>query len=243
MHGQVVRGIAGHRDEYRPWHSPLCPDARPATLARSLHEQFHPRELYVADLDAIAGGEPAWDRYQDLAAHGARLCLDAGVTDPTAAGRLAAWRPAAAPPPVVVLGLESLADPATLAAIVAAFPAEARATDLVFSLDLKHGLPLAGPGFVTLDAFDCARLAYDLGLRRLIVLDIAAVGTQGGPVIAPLCHRLSATFPDVEFIAGGGIRHEADLIALARSGCRAALVATALHTGAIDPATAARWLV
>jgi uncharacterized protein related to proFAR isomerase len=36
-------------------------------------------------------------------------------------------------------------------------------------------------------------------------------------------------------LAGGGVRGPDDLSALAAAGCDGALIATALHTGAVDP--------
>ena len=53
VNGQVVRGIAGRRQEYRPIASALCPNAQPTTLAKSLVGELALREAYVADLDAI----------------------------------------------------------------------------------------------------------------------------------------------------------------------------------------------
>ena len=49
-----------------------------------------------------------------------------------------------------------------------------------------------------------------------------------------LLGELHARFPDVELLAGGGVRDAADLRALADAGAAGALVATALHGGAID---------
>jgi phosphoribosylformimino-5-aminoimidazole carboxamide ribotide isomerase len=45
---------------------------------------------------------------------------------------------------------------------------------------------------------------------------------------------LHAEHPDLELIAGGGIRDRDDLLQLARSGCAAALAASALHDGRLS---------
>ena len=63
------------------------------------------------------------------------------------------------------------------------------------------------------------------------------VGSGEGPDVT-LLGELHARFPDVELLAGGGVRHAADLRALAGAGASGALVATALHGGAIGPASA-----
>ena len=48
-------------------------------MARAFREQFGLTELYLADLDAIAGGDPALAAYAELKADGFRLWIDAGV--------------------------------------------------------------------------------------------------------------------------------------------------------------------
>ena len=49
-----------------------------------------------------------------------------------------------------------------------------------------------------------------------------------------LLGELHDRFPELELLAGGGVRGAADLRALAAAGTSGALVATALHGGAID---------
>jgi phosphoribosylformimino-5-aminoimidazole carboxamide ribotide isomerase len=70
-------------------------------------------------------------------------------------------------------------------------------------------------------------------VRRLIVLDLAQVGTGTGTGTEELCRRLGEMYPDVEIIAGGGVRDEKDLDRLAQCGVKAALVASALHDGKV----------
>jgi phosphoribosylformimino-5-aminoimidazole carboxamide ribotide isomerase len=72
-----------------------------------------------------------------------------------------------------------------------------------------------------------------LGIRRLIVLDLAQVGTGQGIATLPLCQQIAARFPDMEIATGGGVSTPGDLADLARAGIDAALVASALHDGRI----------
>jgi phosphoribosylformimino-5-aminoimidazole carboxamide ribotide isomerase len=72
------------------------------------------------------------------------------------------------------------------------------------------------------------------GLREAIVLDLARVGSGAGPDVVPIA-EIHAAFPDLQLIAGGGVRDVGDLRALGAAGAAAALVATALHTGVIGP--------
>jgi phosphoribosylformimino-5-aminoimidazole carboxamide ribotide isomerase len=230
--GLVVRGIAGRRAEYRPIESPLCADPSPLAVARAFFERFAIRELYLADLDAIAGGEPAWNIYAQLADLGLELWVDAGLTDPDRAMRLAQWNSQGHPLAAVIAGLESLPDADALKAMVDVVGARR----LVFSLDLKTATPLsAAAAWAGLDAEAIAACALDAGVRRMIVLDLARVGTGKGVGTEDLCRRLRRLDAGCEIVAGGGVRGPADLASLADAGCDAALVASALHDGRITP--------
>jgi len=109
LSGAVVRGVAGDRGNYRPVESLLCGDARPTSVARAF-ANLGLREAYVADLDAIAGREPAWDTYRELLDCGLSLWVDAGAGDAPRAERLASFEHAGqAAISRIVVGLESLA--------------------------------------------------------------------------------------------------------------------------------------
>jgi phosphoribosylformimino-5-aminoimidazole carboxamide ribotide isomerase len=69
----------------------------------------------------------------------------------------------------------------------------------------------------------------------MIVLDLAQVGMGQGVGTEPLCRALRSLAPELEIIAGGGVRSLADLRSLAAAGCNAALVASALHDGRLTP--------
>jgi phosphoribosylformimino-5-aminoimidazole carboxamide ribotide isomerase len=230
MAGLVVRGVTGRRSEYRPIESSLARDARPGTVARAFAGLGLAR-LYVADLDAIAGADPAWGIYQELAATGLQLWIDAGTGHRERAESMRQF--AARTPSVdgIVVGLESLAGPQSLAEVVRSV-GQALA---IFSLDLKAGQPLAAEGWEPMPPDEIVARAVDCGIERTIVLDLAQVGSDQGVGTVELCRRLAARHPELELIAGGGVRGPADLDLLAAAGCTAALVATALHEGKMGP--------
>jgi phosphoribosylformimino-5-aminoimidazole carboxamide ribotide isomerase len=221
MGGVVVRGVAGRRECYRPLVSRLCPTAEPGDVARALMKQLGLEELYLADLDAIAGAEPAWTAYDEVREAGARLWIDAGVRRAEDVRRLASAG-------TVVVGLETLAGPEVLAEL---------RDDVVFSLDLRAGRPLGdvsrwrGP-----DAWSIASQAIELGVRRLLVLDLERVGVGTGAGTEEFCTRLNRVYPEVEVAAGGGVRGLADLMQLRGCGVKAVLVASALHDGRLTRA-------
>lgn len=230
MQGSVVRGVGGRRDEYRPIETRLAADAQPASIADAFHA-FGFTTFYQADLDAIQGGPPAWDVYRSLVHRERDLWVDAGTTTLERAQELAAWQHQGHGLGAIVAGLESLSGPALLAEICKVV-GSAR---LIFSLDLKAGMPLvSSDAWRGLTPMEIARIALRCGVRRIIVLDLASVGEGRGVGTQPLCRALRAIDPELQLIAGGGVRGPADLVSLAKCGCDAALVASALHDARLD---------
>jgi len=228
--GQVVRGIAGRREEYRPIVSSLIADASPLSVAQAFITRFGLRECYLADLDAIGGAEPAWQVYADLMALGLNLWVDAGIGDVGRAAALARYECRSRPLAGIVVGLESVPGPESLGELFISIGDER----LIFSLDLKDARPMAKtPGWSAMPPVEIASTAVELGARRLIVLDLARVGTDGGVGTEMLCRSIRQNHPQIELIAGGGVRHAQDLRSLAAAGCDAALMASALHDGRI----------
>lgn len=225
MQGQVVRGVAGKRENYRPYRSPLCPGSAPLDFARTFRARFGFSEIYLADLDAIGGGPPSLPLYRRLAEEGFALWVDAGLREAPQGEALVAAGVGS-----LVAGLETLAGPEALGDMVTAFGGER----VVFSLDLKEGRTLVPtPAWSTNDPREIAAAAVVRGVRRLLVLDLARVGVDGGTGTEELCLRLAADHPKVAIAAGGGIRGEDDLARLEACGVSAALIASALHEGKV----------
>jgi phosphoribosylformimino-5-aminoimidazole carboxamide ribotide isomerase len=221
MGGQVVRGIAGRRQEYRPIVSRLTPSSDPLDVARALRDRFHLAEFYVADLDAIAGAAPALAIYEALQQLGLRLWVDAGICEPAQARALAAGRV-----DTVVLGLETVHE----SAVVETVCRELGPERTLFSLDLKEGQPLGNLArWRSANPLEIAGQALGMGIRRLLVLDLARVGKGEGTGTADFCRRIVTSYPGIELAAGGGVRRRDDLVRLQACGVRAALVASALH--------------
>ncbi len=226
MGGQVVRGVAGRRLEYRPIVSSLCASSKPLDVARPFRTHFGLTTLYLADLDAIGGGDPAFSIYSELISDGFCLWIDAGVSEVERVHLLAD-----AGADRIIVGLET-ARPDVLAEACRAF-----GDRIVFSLDLNGGAPLGDTlAWGTSDAEIIATKAVALGVRRLIVLDLAQVGVADGTGTEDLCARLKAAHPGLEMIAGGGIRGSVDLHRLRHCGVGTVLIASALHDGRLTRA-------
>jgi phosphoribosylformimino-5-aminoimidazole carboxamide ribotide isomerase len=230
-----VHARAGARDRYSAVQNaagwPIDPgNAR--TLAEVYTDILGISEIYVADLDAILERRPQDDVTRDLASMAAPLWLDAGVRSVDDARRAIALGASR-----VIVGLETLPSFEVLGLICEAIGKDR----VVFSLDLRDGLPMVANGVrlpSTLSPENIARNAASSGVGALIVIDLARVGTGRGLDVDQL-KRVRTAVPDLSLIAGGGIREWDDLVSVAKSGGNGALLATALHNGRIGAAEVA----
>ena len=105
----------------------------------------------------------------------------------------------------------------------------------MLSVDLRGGgLISPDPELAGREPAAAAPLARALGVRELLVIDLARVGSGSGPQLEAVA-ELAAALPGVAIYAGGGVRDDDDLRALASAGATGALVATALHEGRLTP--------
>lgn len=212
MHGIAVQAVGGRRDEYKPLKSRITSSTDPSAVALAMLEATHASELYLADLDAIRGGHR-------------NAVPDADVTILLDAGWRAIAEVGVLPSNIVpVLALESL-EPKQ-------FQEDAWRPEAVFSIDLVHGV-LNGDWQTWGLAHDrdvggLVKYLHGHGVRKLIVLDLHAVGTNRGLSTLGACHSIRESYPDVTLITGGGVRSQADLDV---PGIDALLVASAIHNG------------
>ncbi len=226
LNGVVVRGVAGQRDRYRRVNSRLTPSCDPSVIMRAIADQFDLRRFYIADLDAIQFQQLNRCTVAELACGQASLIVDRGVRSPADVEELLDLGVGQ-----VVVALETLNGPDTARNLVSTFGAE----QLVLSLDLKNGRPMtANPGWSNAESFDIAQELIDVGMRHMIVLDLAAVGVGAGTPTIDLCRRLRSRLPDGTIITGGGVSDSADLRRIESVGVNGALVASALHDGRLS---------
>jgi phosphoribosylformimino-5-aminoimidazole carboxamide ribotide isomerase len=218
--GQVVHARAGDRAAYRPIETPLSRSSAPRDVVAGLLGLFPFRRLYVADLDAITGdGDHDAVLGALAAAHpGLELWVDNGIGALATARAWLARRIGH-----LVLGSESQ----TGSDVLAALRGDPR---IVLSLDFRA------------DAFQGPRAILDdpgFWPARVIVMTLARVGATDGPDFERLV-SIRRHVPDHRLYAAGGVRHAADVTRLAQLGAAGALVATALHAGAITGADLGR---
>ena len=223
--GIAVHAVRGQRHLYEPLRGTLVDSPDALAVARAFKTRLGLDELYVADLDAIEAGRSPHCAVAVLARE-ARVILDAGTGDAAAARAVVGLGVDG-----VVVGTETLSDVDALGRIRASL-GDAR---VVLSLDLRAGRTLSrAPALRNLEPAEALRRLTASGVHEVLVLDLARVGTGAGPDV-DLLGDLHRRFPQLRLLAGGGVRDADDLRALRAQGAAGALVATALHTGAIGP--------
>jgi phosphoribosylformimino-5-aminoimidazole carboxamide ribotide isomerase len=225
--GRAVHARGGCRHGYRPVQmaAGVSIDGNVEQLARLYVERLGVGELYVADLDAIAGGTEHDEAVRQVTALDAPIWLDAGV-----AGVAQAERARARGAAQIIVGLETLPSLSVLSAISRAV---GRA-HVTFSLDLRGGVPIAIDESLRHDTpATIAARAVDAGAATVVVLDLERVGSSRG-LDLELLRTVRAAIPGTPLLAGGGVRGAGDVQALTAAGCDGALVATALQDGRLD---------
>jgi phosphoribosylformimino-5-aminoimidazole carboxamide ribotide isomerase len=217
MGGQVVRGVRGDRQAYRPIESALCGSSDPEAVAGILVDHCAAQQLYVADLDALMGGRTQHEVLRALlrALPGIELWVDAGFTDADAAVALRAQLAPHSARIVPAFASESLPSREVLADCHERFGA----TGAVLSLDRRGGERLDPAG-----CWD----APSLWPQRVIVMTLERVGSGAGPDLETLA-QLHRQAPGTTLIGAGGVRSVADLERAQAVGAGAWLVASALH--------------
>lgn len=229
MCGQVVRARGGRRHEYAPLTGRLVQSSDPVTVAHALLAATGADELYVADLDAIQGKDPNTAELRKLfESSRARIWLDLGLGP----GKVIPHLPNLDRVRLIV-GSETCQTSQFARDVLCAYGHEM----LAFSIDLRGGVLIGGcQGWALAserDALGIAHAAARIGYRRMIVLDLAQVGAGTGCGTNDLLRAIREEQPEMELIAGGGLKTWDDIDRLGECGVDAVLVASALHDGTI----------
>jgi phosphoribosylformimino-5-aminoimidazole carboxamide ribotide isomerase len=212
--GAVVHGSGGDRASYQPIETPLAPSDDAIAIARALVSLTDAPVLYVADLAAIEGVGNHFELCRDLASAlpQTALWIDAGFSNVT---DCAFWLPLGA---TLVIGTESVNNVEDWKELRATF-----GQSLVLSLDFAAE-GARGPKALFAEAAHWP--------ERIIVMSLDRVGTADGPDIPRLQSVVRQAGPRSVY-ASGGMRDIADLEAAEYAGSAGALIATALHRGAV----------
>ncbi len=209
--GVVVHARQGNRESYQPINTDLCKSSDIFQVIEAFLNVYAFDTFYIADLNAItAQGDHnhlitgVLDRFPRIT-----FWIDKGYQkyDPSApqSGNY-----------VPVLGSESYRNE-TIAEI------KAYKNHFILSLDYSSSVALGAPSLFSDPTF---------WPENIIIMTLERVGSNHGPDLNKLT-EFCTQYPDKNFIAAGGIRNKQDLMALSKMGIQLALVASALHSGAI----------
>lgn len=235
MGGEVVHAVGGLRKEYRPLRSAIVQSTSPHDVAAAMLSATGARELYIADLDAIEGTSPNGDALRQLLAIATvPIWFDGGVGSTRRGDKrqTSPLRPWTLPTNIrPVIGSETCSSAARLQHFLDSANPEAWA----FSIDLRNGILLGDWQEWGLehdrDAVGLCWKVVSLGCRHLIVLDLARVGTGSSCGTQELLKTIRGLFPNLDLMAGGGVKNRQDIVDLGACGVDAVLLASVIHAG------------
>jgi phosphoribosylformimino-5-aminoimidazole carboxamide ribotide isomerase len=214
LNGAVVHAQRGERSRYEPIakFSRIVSTSEPVAVL----QEIQPAEVYVADLNLLTGqGDnlPAILRISTRA----RTMADVAISSASHLDRL----PASILP---VLGTET--------ASCSLIKQAAGMRGIVVSIDMiRRRVQSRDASLAAEEPLHLLSQLNGLDLAGVILLELDRVGTSSGLDRSFLEKASNAC--DHPLILGGGVRGEGDLFALEEMGYSGALVATALHSGAI----------
>lgn len=203
-HGEVVHGVAGNRDQYRPLDWGFSDSTRPVEFIRNLRPKF----LYIADLDRIEKKGSNEAAIISMARLVERCYVDRGIRTPDDYLR--------GKNIVNIVGTETAGDDLS------------RYREGFLSVDIKNGKVIPSGRRPVELLVEADRLGFD----GCIILSLGAVGTQKGIEPQDVLASLRSAYPGTLFY-GGGVSTAGDLYALERTGFDGAILATAVHRGKV----------
>ncbi len=206
--GVVVHARQGMREQYQPISTDLCQSSDIYKVIEAFLGAYDFDTIYIADLNAITrqGGHESLIADLLTAFPHITFWIDSGYQRfKEYPGNL-----------IPVLGSESYRDE-TISEL------KAFNKHFILSLDYSKSGKLGARSLFS---------GQDLWPDTIIIMTLNRVGSNRGPDLEKL-HWFCGQYPNKHFVAAGGIRNADDLQALKRVGIQQALIASALHSGAI----------
>ena len=206
----VVHGKSGLRATYKPLDWGLSPTAEPVGFVKAIA----PKYLYIADLDRIEGTGSHDAIIRACAGLVERCYVDRGIRSPT--DMLAG------------LHIENIIGTETGGADLS------RYHEGYLSVDVKDGKVIPSG-----DAPETVlRAARKWNFEGCILLNLGFVGTENGLGSGTGTLEIWRSAYDGRLLYGGGVASVADLEIIKEAGFDGAIIATALHKGAVP----AEWI-
>ncbi|WP_394753022.1 HisA/HisF-related TIM barrel protein [Crenothrix sp.] len=212
--GVVVHAQQGQRDHYQPIQSSLCQSSNIYQVIRAFLSLYAFDVFYIADLDALTGQGD-----HDNTINAVLRCYPKIMFWVDQGYRLSSHRTNYLSNYMPVLGSESYCENTVM-------QLKNFKGSFVLSLDYKNNEMLGAKSLFNNSA---------LWPNDIIIMTLDQVGNTKGPDFDKL-RQFCQQYPDKNFIAAGGVRDAEDLISLQNGGINQALVASALHSGALSAA-------
>jgi len=206
--GQAVLAQQGLRKDYMPLQTPLCASSQLSDVIEAYLTIWPFTHFYIADLDALMDTGNNQSAISILLKRYPKLyfMIDSGGIN---THYLSAFPHQYTP----IIGTESV----NLQALKIIHQ---QTNDFILSLDFSKNDQAMGDGIL----YNTSHLWP----KELIIMSLNLVGKNTGPDLIKLTHYCHL-YPQHNFIAAGGIRHQQDLQILKQSGIHQALIASALH--------------
>jgi phosphoribosylformimino-5-aminoimidazole carboxamide ribotide isomerase len=209
--GVVVHAKQGNREHYQAINTNLCKSSDVFQVINAFLGVYQFDTFYIADLNAITHQGDHDRLIVEVLTRFPQLTfwIDKGYQTYSQSAQF--LRNA-----LPVLASESYEDE-TLSEI------KAYKNNFILSLDYSNSEALGAKNLFSDPAF---------WPKNIIIMTLGRVGSNQGPDLNKLT-EFCRQYPDKHFIAAGGVRDKHDLAALNEAGIHQALVASALHSGAI----------
>ncbi len=212
----VVFASQGNRNCYQPIKSPLSASSSIENIIDGLLSIYPFKIIYIADLNAITNTGSNQKIIDNIIQQYCTIefWIDNGKTaDTISIASDFKYRP--------ILGSEN--QKSISLQKISSLP-----KNCILSLDFFPNSGYSGPA----ELLNNSKSWPD----NIIIMSLECVGTNAGPNMKRLKY-FCQKHPGKNFIAAGGIRNERDLLKLEKIGINYALVASALHSGAINKQT------
>ena len=214
LNGAVVHALRGERSRYKPIaeFSRITASSDPLQILNELR----PVQVYVADLNMIMGSGQNLEIIDKISSR-AKTMADTGASRLSDLDRL--------PPSVLpVLGTET--------ASISLIEEVSGQRRMIASLDMSNRRVLSRDGALSdRNPLDVLKDLNHLHLEGVIIMELNRIGTSAG--LDEEFLKKVENISSHPLILGGGVKDEADLVALEEIGFSGALVATAVHNGKI----------
>ena len=202
LNSQAVHAIKGEREKYKPLKSVLINDSNPTRIALKLKNDYLFNEFYIADLDAILQRKPnitILSKILDIP--GVAVMIDPGIKTEKNVEKYFKLNLKS-----LILGLETLRDLKVIKECLKLFDT----SKIVVSIDMYNEVIQTNIKEIkNQDILEIIRKIEDLGVVKIILLDLYKIGQKIGGISA-LYLKIRELFSG-EILVGGGIKDIQDI--------------------------------